>query len=93
MKTFSIPQIFENAVKRQGGTIRKWTNKTIEARNIEDYELIISTLFNALPGDFEIKRGVSLSNKVWVEIWTPIRFDGPAFYHFDLGFKDKEVVE
>ncbi len=88
MKTFSIPQIFENAVKRQGGTVKKWTNKSIEARNITNQELIICVLFNALPGDFEIERGVSISNRVWVKVWTPIRFDGPRCYNFDLGVRE-----
>ena len=85
MKTFSIPQLFENAVSHQDGTVRKWTNKSFEARNIHDQELIITTMFNALPGDFVIKRGVSVNNRVWFEIWTPLRFNGPIVYHFDLG--------
>lgn len=84
MRTFSIPQIFENAVNRQGGTVRKYTNKNMEARGVIDEELIISTLFNALPADFEIKRGVAVNGRTWFQVWTPLRYDGPACYHFSF---------
>lgn len=87
MNAQTVRNILKNAVAHQGGTVVK-KGSVWCVSNVYGVEEIIGTLFNALPVDYKIVRGVNQSGYIWVQVHGSLKAD---FCVISINFDKKEV--
>lgn len=76
MNAQTVRNVLKNAVKKFGVDVYKqgsvWIVPTIPDKGVN---VVIDTLYYALPGDYRIETGTTINGHFWVNIWGSVKAD------------------